>query len=469
MAMPTAAVPAMPTAQAVMAVPAAEPFAAFAVGAAPVAVPAGAPAAAPVVTPRRPRERQPEWIHLIPAGALLLVLLLVVGRDLFFVGKKAPGEDSDVDPTPRIKVRFDYIKDALSKSTMRFGVTMPNSSKKKQAKKLTFDVTGRTNSTVLRIDDKDLLVGASPPRFDLVTGKWLGPPKEVGRYGGRSVTWKFKDVPIEVTQTVEPVPGEPQVINGEFKRLLDTCLVRYTIVNNDSEPHRVGLRFLLDTYIGENDGVPFTIPGKEGLVDTDAKLEDTDVPGFIMALEKPDLNDPGTVAQLTLRVGGNLEPPEKVLLTHWPDFTGLPVYVVPQEPMINDSAVALYWEEKELAPGARREVGFSYGLGAATTESGKLAISVGGAFEKGGELSVVGLLAGAKEDDKLKIELPDGLKLISGDREQTVPTTGVGGRPTPVTWKVRADQTGDFEIRVTASTGVTETRRIRIKEKVIFE
>jgi hypothetical protein len=246
-------------------------------------------------------------------------------------------------------------------------------------------------------------VGAAPPKFDLVTGKWLGPPKEVGRYGGCSVTWRFHDMPIEVTQTVEPVPGEPQVIDGDFKRLIDTCLVRYTIVNRDTESHRVGLRFLLDTYIGDNDGVPFTIPGKEGLVDTDAKLEGTDIPDFIVALEKPDLSNPGTVAQLALKLGDKLEPPGKVLLTHWPDFNGLAIYDVPLEPMQTDSAVALYWQEKALGPGEKRVIGVTYGLGPATTEFGRLTIFVGGALQKGSTFTVVGLIAGAKEGETLTL------------------------------------------------------------------
>ena len=37
-------------------------------------------------------------------------------------------------------------------------------------------------------------------------------------------------------------------------------MVRYQIENKDTQNHKVGLRFLLDTYIGANDGVPFTIP-----------------------------------------------------------------------------------------------------------------------------------------------------------------------------------------------------------------
>ena len=43
---------------------------------------------------------------------------------------------------------------------------------------------------------------------------------------------------------------------GREVRPLDTCLVKYKVENRDKSTHQVGLRVLLDTYIGENDGVP---------------------------------------------------------------------------------------------------------------------------------------------------------------------------------------------------------------------
>ena len=82
-----------------------------------------------------------------------------------------------------------------------------------------------------------------------------------------------------MTQFVEVVPGEQS-------RLLDTCLVRYVIENQDGAAHTVGIRFLLDTYIGSNDGVPFTIPGAANLCDTQMEFNSTaEVPDFIQALE----------------------------------------------------------------------------------------------------------------------------------------------------------------------------------------
>jgi hypothetical protein len=43
--------------------------------------------------------------------------------------------------------------------------------------------------------------------------------------------------------------------------------------NRDTAPHDVGVRFLLDTFIGTNDGVPFLIPGSSELCDTQKRFD----------------------------------------------------------------------------------------------------------------------------------------------------------------------------------------------------
>src|SRR5262249_11339817 len=146
------------------------------------------------------------------------------------------------------------------------------------------------------------------------------------------------------------------------RRFYDTVLVRYRILNKDARAHKVGLRIQVDTLIGNNDGVPFTVPGI-GLVTTFADFRRArDIPDFIQALEIPNINNPGTVAHMTLKLGGKIEAPGRVSLTHWPGF-GFTPWEVPLQPLGGDSAVVLYWYEKTIQAGEKRELGFAYGLG----------------------------------------------------------------------------------------------------------
>src|SRR5262249_15404581 len=157
-----------------------------------------------------------------------------------------------------------------------------------------------SNNTCVRLDDNEYLFGEPPGRwteFETRLGKDASGRE---RDGYRSV-WSYDDRHVDVTQTVEVVPGQTS-------RLLDTCLVRYRIENHDRDSHRVGLRFLLDTYIGTNDGVPFTLPGSTELCDTMHEFNTPDnVPDFIQAQERESLANPGTVANVQLRLGGRIE------------------------------------------------------------------------------------------------------------------------------------------------------------------
>src|SRR5262249_41613567 len=157
---------------------------------------------------------------------------------------------------------------------------------------------------------------------------------------------------------------------------------------------------LLDTYIGDRDGVPFLIPvpGKNELCKTQKKFpEDAPLPDFIQALETEDPANPGTVAHVQFRVGGGLEPPGRVTLGAYPDgglsrfdwhcrqektMWEVPVFPIKKLKPEGDSAVVLYWEPKELPPGKSREVGFAYGVGSVSGKEGKgkLALTVGGSF-----------------------------------------------------------------------------------------
>lgn len=435
--------------------------------------------------PARVGSGMPFWVHLTPLLLLLAALVGVLVWDAFSAGSAGSFAGDQLDTTQRLGLFFDYadkLEGGITNS-MSFGLVMIEHGAAGKPK-LTYDARGATNSAVALIDDQELLFGSTN------SGAWKDRPVPYGKHrNGREATFKFSKEGIYVTQRVEIVPGEAVEVSPEvYKRLLDTCLVRYTIKNVDAMPHKVGFRFLLDTYIGNNDGCPFTVPGSSKLVTTYEDFNPTDskggkpIPDFVQALEREHLRDPGIIARLNFRVrdesrpADKIEPPGRVSLTAWPGGAEFAKrYIVPVTNFEKDSAVVMYWNPETLQPGKTRELGFSYGLGDIAGRSESIGLSVAGNFAVHGEVSVVALIAEPRVGQYATIAFPQGaFMLLDGfPAKQLVPTTQektADGRPraSPVTWRLRCNRDGNFPITVTTSDRLEVIRRIRIKQSGIF-
>jgi hypothetical protein len=439
-----------------------------------VSAPAVAVLAPPARRSARTRSVQkvgtPVWMHLLPAALLALALFGVVLWDLIApskdIGGAGDGPDGQTsgagwtyeldDREPRLGVQFN--------DDQRFGIVMLKEQDPKDPgkhKRLTYKVDGSSCNTCLRIDGSEMLFGKRPQ------GQWvrgMKEAKEKDRLGWKSVM-DFTESKVRVTQHVEIVPGEQS-------RTLDTCLIWYTVENRSTVPHKVGLRVMLDTFIGANDGVPFTIPGQSGLLTTKRDFGEKQVPDYVEALERPDLKDPGTVARLGLKglklPGIDLEPIHSMTICRWPGSTVLwELSDKEKQAMEDDSCVFLYWAERPMAPRERRQMAFTYGLGTISVSGGanKLGLTAGGSFRPGGEFTVTAYVKNPVEKQKVKLELPAGLCLVQDEEaEKGVEPTGDYSQ---VSWRVRAGGTGTYTIRAT-SAGHEAATRVRIKTGGIF-
>jgi hypothetical protein len=440
-------------------------YPAVAVAEVPVPDAVEAPLAPPVFYAERPRR----WVRRAPLVVLAGSLLVAAVHDL--VGR---GGERLLDRQPRLAVQFHEggANDPLREPTMRFGLVLPGDPKKGR---LTRDPMGRTNNTCVRIDGSENLFGDG--------GQWDPRAEEMrgGQERGLRSSWLQTAKKVRFTQEVE-------IIAGAQSQLLDTCLVRYRIANEDAAPHRVGLRFLLNTFLGSRDGGPFLIPGEERLCDSRKSLAGAEVPDFLEALEREDLRNPGVVAHLGLRLGRKVEAPSRVTLGAWPDRelqetfgekraqhhnTGWDVPVLSMKLLESHNAAAvLYWDEKEMKPNEVREVGFTYGLGslAAGDGRGDLALTEGGSFAPGGEWTLVAYVKNPVAGQTLTLELPEGLSPAAGSRAkqevQARDDTGIS----PVTWRLKsAGHDGRYDVKVTSSTGVTQAQTIFIRNRRFFD
>lgn len=345
----------------------------------------------------------------------------------------------------------------LNNAQRSFGISTTASAGTAANKLLTYAVDGQTNSTVMWIDNFAGPVG----NFGRWT-RWNAQRLEDGivptPYGIMPSHSTFAAGNVLLHQVLEIVPGQAVLRGNTARRQYDAVIVRWIMHNRDKREHKVGLRLQLDTLIGGNDGVPFTVPGQAGLVDTFADYRGPQVPDFVQALEQPNLQNPGTVAHLTLKLGSSIEPPDRLSLTHWPGVNFN--WELPVVPLTGDSAAVLYWSPKPLKAGGKRIVGFSYGLGSVAYKD-KLGVTLGGSFEPGQQFTVTAYVENPAPGQTVRLELPAGLRRRAGEETQTVPAARRNA-PSLVTWKVEVQETGTFRLVVHASTGISQAKTISI-------
>ncbi len=408
----------------------------------------------PPAPPRAARARLAP--ALVAVGTVLLLGLLAgLGWQLLDSGK-AP---STQPPQLALAFQDDAKDEYVGAATLTFGLALPG-----ERKRLTYDVRGRTNNTCYRVDGHDFLLGREGGHWETAPTVGHGPP------GGRAV-WLHQAAPLAITQHVE-------IIAGPGSGPHDTCLVTYILENRDKKPHRVGLRCLLDTFVGAHDGVPFAVPGQAAPCATTEVLEGPAVPDFVQALEKDDWAKPGAIARLSLRLGSKLEPPGRVTLGAWPDADAkgsdprargnLTRWDVPVRSLADagDSAVTLYWPDQELVPGGHRPLGFALGLGGLAA-NGRLAVAVGGPATPGSELTVLAYVRDPQPEEALILTLPDALTLAGGSDTILVPPGPIG----LVAWKVRAAPDSPVRCRVSveSSVGLVQGCEVVIRENPMLD
>ena len=280
---------------------------------------------------------------------------------------------------------------------------------------------------------------------------------------GTQSSWQHNGV--HVTQFIEIVPSKPsqKTALGQ-KRKLDTCRVTYILENKDNRPHKVAFKTAVDILIVSNDRALFASPTTEpGKILNGVRLEGKALPEYIWVLEQPDLTNPGFMATMTFKHGKG-ENPNKVVLANLGVVANFQQWDVPPV-MAGDSACALFWEEKELKPGHKRELVWGYGGGISTSgeNDGKVTIGLSGSFEPGKLFTIVAQVDDPLPDQALALELPVGLDRVDGREIQAVAPASETGSSV-VLWKARVVRPGDYEIRVRSSTGAVQSKQVMIEE-----
>ena len=169
------------------------------------------------------------------------------------------------------------------------------------------------------------------------------------------------------------------IVKSSTTGLFDTAQIKYRLINNSNEEKEVGLRVMLDTMLGQNDGAPFRLADKA--VTSDNLYLEEELPSFWQAFDS--ITNPTVTSQGTFK-GPGVTAPDKVYFADWGsladgdwnfDFNPGQEFVRKGEYEI-DSAIAMMWEPRLLEPNEEVTYVTNYGLGGIKVVPGLLALGV---------------------------------------------------------------------------------------------
>lgn len=248
--------------------------------------------------------------------------------------------------------------------------------------------------------------------------------------------------------------------------LMDTARIEYQVHNRDSVSHMVGLRVMVDTMLGANDGAPFRVNDRALLTDT--VYYANEMPQFWQAFDS--LSNPQVMSQGTLK-GPDVSTPDRVYFTNWGsvaddvwnfDFTPGRDYTRKGEFEL-DSAIALFWDPVPLGPNETRSYVAQYGLGGVTIAPGDLVLGVTSPAQITADaegfqtFSIIAYVQnagrGESRDVTAEIKLPPGLELVGSSPKRNLGNLQVG-ETEQTGWQVRAVSNASgvltYEVSVTA-------------------
>lgn len=329
-----------------------------------------------------------------------------------------------------------------------------------------------TSYTTFRIDGSDYIFGGNTETRAGRHGSYgtkISGPKVVG---GNSIisTWRLGD--IEASQVLT-------IVRSITTGLPDTAKITYIITNLGNTEHHVGVRIMLDTLLGSNDGAPFRAGDKA--ITSDTVFRPKEMPRFFQAFDS--LSSPSVTSQGTL-IGADATPPDKVVFTNWGnladrvwDALALPGREFLREGEYElDSALALFWDERPLAPGESREYTTLYGMGGISIAPGVLALGVTSPAEVTSHKDkpiVFPIVAYIENngptlalDVNVSLHLPQGLALVPGARQKVSLGHMEPGETRQIAWEVTSDIAEQITLRYGVAVEAENAERNQVFREV---
>ena len=323
-----------------------------------------------------------------------------------------------------------------------------------------------TSYTTVVVDGQAVIFGGATSRRagrEIPTGVTeKGPQAAEG-----SVVCTARMGDIEVTQ-------ELSLARSPTTRVRDAARIAYVVTNRGQQARSVGMRVVLDTMLGSNDGAP--LRAGDRAITTATQLAGGQIPDYWQAFDS--LSQPAVISQGTLR-GPGLTPPDRLEMVDWGTLADSPwEFPFPtgadftrQGEQEQDTAVALYWNPAPLAPGQTRTYATLYGVGGVSLSPAQLSLGltapaeVDFQYDEARPFPVVAYVENSggfeSRGTACALELPKGLKLAEG--EARVPFGPLKpGETRQASWRVvpTGEASGALKLAARATSENLEPNRV---------
>ena len=385
----------------------------------------------------------------------ILVIILILGTNLIILAQESNAKDglNQAGDPPEIIVDNDFIRVAADKDgQFVIGTTGGDpSTPNDDNKRLLFGYPSDIWSSFATVR---IITNGLPEDFRLLDRI---PAEGPVRQGNAIITsWLINQ--IRVTQRLElafnPYTGRD-----------DTIRIEYSLANNGSSTRVAGVRSMIDIAIGrvgpvvEGDGAPYFVPGS-GNMTREAEFR-ANIPAIWKAFESRDFAPSSTKGQGIL-IGPGATRPDRLVLARWGRFEqseGIRFHawdytVDPSADLTLDSAVAMYWNPRDIAPGNTRTITTFYGL--AGPGGGQAWIDAPVALACSDlSFSATHWIANTSDEPfsngRATLALPPELELEEGELSQPLGTINPGAARS-ATWllRPRAGASGSFTYSVSS-------------------
>jgi hypothetical protein len=277
-----------------------------------------------------------------------------------------------------------------------------------------------TSYSTLLIDDDVYVFGGQNLKIQKRAGKVVKFGEVVSQtVSSESIRTVCKFGPIQVAQILS-------FVKNPTTKVKDSVLISYEVLNSDSAPHKVGLRIMMDTKLGENDGAPFRMGNSA--IESETMFAQAEFQDFWQAFDS--LVTPNVIAQGILRSPDlGVTPPNRFYLANWGTLADNPWEFdyqqgrsfIRQGELDKDTALALFWDPISLGQNQKQVFRTVYGLGGVSMSRGALSLGLTAPseiYESNKEHLVVGYITNAggfdSRDTVIDFDLPPSLTLAEG-------------------------------------------------------